>query len=80
MKFLYIAMIFLVGLAAAAPLAHDAEGVAEAEPIENLVARQYDARCLGGCANRATCCGDNVSFLLLLFCSWTNRMPHLGND
>lgn len=80
MKFLYIAMTFLVGLAAATPLAHDAEAVAEAEPIENLVARQYDPRCPGGCANRARCCGNNVSFLLLILCNWTNRMPHFGND
>ena len=67
MKFLYIAMTFLVGLAAATPVSHEANAVAEAEPIENLLPRQYDPRCPGGCANRARCCGNNVSFSILLF-------------
>lgn len=73
MKFFYVTLTFLIGLAAATPLTHDAEAVAGAEAVENLLPRQYDPRCPGGCANRARCCGNNVSLLILL-CSSGDRL------
>ncbi|KAH7046048.1 hypothetical protein B0J12DRAFT_701177 [Macrophomina phaseolina] len=63
MKFFYVTLTFLIGLAAATPLTHDAEAVAGAEAVENLLPRQYDPRCPGGCANRARCCGNNTNHM-----------------